>query len=483
MNIQFNDYVKQKITIEFVKGHPFTLKDGYFNQQNNEICGDMIIINNNYDKMGIITLTGEEIIPCEYEKLSIYNDDLFIAGKNDKGPLGIINHNNKVVIPFVYDELNICKNNLIIAKKEGLFGVIDKQNRIVIPFEYETLDIFEDNLFIVSKKEGLFGIINDKNEVIIPFEYQSLEECNNGLIAAKKDGLWGFINKKNKSVIPFNYKDKETFNFQEGLVALQNIYNLWGFIDANNNNTVIPFVYVNTDGFHEGLAYVCNAENKKYGAVDKNNNIIIPFEYDTMYSSPIPGLISVSKDNLYWEINHNNEIVIPKSTDSMYISRELISVCNEDKLWGIYDSKGNLKLPFNYEDIHPISCNENLFIIVNKDYQKGIIRICGSEIIPITPCKYNDFYTFASNFNSDHHFFGVSENGEYTIIDENGRDVLTYKDVYYSDIIIEKEVVTTLEADSKEELEKRKNEVRILILKDNSIEDKKQAIKKLSLKR
>jgi hypothetical protein len=82
-------------------------------------------------------------------------------------------------------------------------------------------------------------------------DYELWSEFHNGLALARvidDDDFWffyGFINENREVVIPFEYYQANLFS--EGLAAVSNVkdgwgFERWGYIDTNGN-TVVPSIY------------------------------------------------------------------------------------------------------------------------------------------------------------------------------------------------------------------------------------------------
>lgn len=92
----------------------------------NTIVDEYITLTND-DKYGLIGETGEEIVPCLYSNIKMYNGYLIC-----------------------------CKDNL--------YGVLDKSGKEIIPFKYQNIFCYDNGLAVISSEHGIgFVDINGKS--------------------------------------------------------------------------------------------------------------------------------------------------------------------------------------------------------------------------------------------------------------------------------------------------------------------------------
>lgn len=252
-------------------------------------------------------------------------------------------------------------------------------------------------------------------------------------------------------------------DFHDGL-AMVHKGDKYGFIDKLGNE-VIPCIYDFLPGrlnynFHDGLAFVMQGE--KHFFINKEGKEAFPYNYDyaTYFSD---GLAVVGKGDKYGYIDTNGKEVI--SLTDKYIGESfsdgLAAVWNDDGKYGFIDKKGDLLIPYTFEDHDGINgagyFNEGLAIVykndkpscidkngnelsignylfilnfhdgmaaVNRDNKYGFIDTSGKEVIP---CAYEE----ASSFSEGYAF--VKKDGKYMQIDKSGKILNTFNYEYISD--------------------------------------------------
>ena len=159
---------------------------------------------------GSIDKKGVEVIPFEYQRIIDYGyDDMLLARKsylNENGDVysksGIINKNGEIIIPFIYDNVGpVFKNGLIRTGENGKYGLMDKSGEEMIPIIYDNIGMLDDEKIIWAQIGNKQGLLDMKGEIILPFEYDEIRResyRDENLLFVTRDGLWGILEIKNK---------------------------------------------------------------------------------------------------------------------------------------------------------------------------------------------------------------------------------------------------------------------------------------------
>lgn len=189
--------------------------------------GENVIVSKN-GEFGIEKLTGEDVIPNDYEELK-YAFSIYYIAKKD-GKYGIININNETVKEFEYVNIYcVEEGNFIVADKtetetiildsnlaQKLTGIVAEINiekgyiKMYTGSEYEyynfkfeeknNTEMLSHNTLFLSKKDGKYGYTDKSGNVVVDYIYEDATEQNScGYVAVKQNGLWGSL-KKNGSV-------------------------------------------------------------------------------------------------------------------------------------------------------------------------------------------------------------------------------------------------------------------------------------------
>ena len=216
------------------------------------------------------------------------------------------------------DDMNCLSKNLVAVYGEDGSMVFDSKGKTIIPKNRYTY-IFQETeglIAVANERDGNFsgGYVDSKTgKEVIPLKYLStghndvgLNSFSEGLVALQnKNNKYGFVNTSGKTVIPFNYDSAESFS--EGLAVVSK--GKYGFIDKTGK-TVVPLNYDYANSFSEGLATV--KKNGKWGAINKQGKVVVPLKFEGVLSDFSNGLASViRKDNTFGFINTKGELVIP----------------------------------------------------------------------------------------------------------------------------------------------------------------------------
>ena len=340
------------------------------------------------------------------------------------------------------------KNSVLLIKNKDLtYSLMNTDGKKVGTGKYKSgLSFITDNTF-VKFDDGMFGYINEKGEVINKFDKKRYKLITNKsekaggfsssdtFIAStvflshadyppySADGLTkvsdydnkldGFMNKKLELVIPAKYT--AVSRFSEGLAAVANENNLWGFIDTHGKQ-IIDFTYsIRPRDFHSGLALVIN-RNGKIGYINKLGELVIPADYERAtdfykgyalvkkdYYTPAQLIDSTGKelvkfpkiivfiDNSVYKPSYSNKN-IEVTYDCSETLRQLVDygkgIFMHGNSYGLVDKEGNVVLDFKYTALKDYANGKMLaslheFIDNNIKTTKGIIDEQGNWLVVV----------------------------------------------------------------------------------------------------
>ena len=251
----------------------------------------------NNKKYGAVKLTGEVIVPCEYD--DIENDgDYYILLKVIKGNdyhwektyfRGVVRNNGDLIIPCDYNIIDRY-GEIFVVKIEGRCGCIDSNGNILIECKYNYLEPI-DNLFIAGiysnvYEHTVYGIIDINGNPIIDCFYNSIKHLGD------KSFRLEVLGKKIDVTIgkEFPYSDTKPLCknlFMKRLIA-------WGIFNSDGKQ-ISPCIYndIKYEPQHEifriSTSTERNANSKKWGLLSLEGKVLCP---------PIFGRISTFKDGI-----------------------------------------------------------------------------------------------------------------------------------------------------------------------------------------
>lgn len=322
-------------------------------------------------KYGLINISGKEVVPTEYEEITIIEEiaNSFKALKN--GKYGIIDGEGKTVIEPKYANIDVLgkdnKSGFVIENDEGKYGIINYSGEEILSAKYDEIEkIYGQDLYVVSiagqekvvNKEGndvitsgfdsikkitsdgiiftrsnKYGLMSLLGEVIIPATYDDLKPAKLGSLIAKKDLTYGIIDTKNEEQIPFDYMsiiydEKADIYISEDINYTSNILNssletkLKGiFVELNMEKGFIKmridedYKYYNfkfeekkESEIYTTRTLFLSKQNGKYGYIDKDGNVVVDYIYDDAREQNECGFAAVKKDGKWGSVNKQGKI-------------------------------------------------------------------------------------------------------------------------------------------------------------------------------
>jgi hypothetical protein len=196
-------------------------------------------------------------------------EHLAIVSKDDKA--GTIDPSGKVIMPLEFSKVEIQNDEshpVILVEKKGKFGMYDRDGREIIAPKLKKVTAYNEGFLGAKDDQG--WSFYDAGGRRLPGDYDEVSYFSEGMAAVKKDGKWGYIDTTGKLVIPAIYKKANAFS--EGLAAAK--------LDKN-------WVYLRKDGsalsvgkadkvgeFHQGTAtidnsWLFNTQGQRYAKLKK----------------------------------------------------------------------------------------------------------------------------------------------------------------------------------------------------------------------
>lgn len=229
------------------------------------------------DKWGAFDRFGTIAIPFEYENLNEC-DSCVISEKN--GKKGLLTFSGRQIIPFEYDSFigdindEVVSDGLICAEKNGTFGIVSDKNEILIPFEYKSLNIFSEGLVGAQNFDELWGFINNRNEKVVDFKFDDVGDFSNGMAMVEISDYWGLIDQSGQTVLKCQFEDIG-WTYSETFIPVK-MNGLWGSV-TKKGEVVIDFQYEEIGNESEGL--IKAKKNGSWGFINQKGEVVIPFGY------------------------------------------------------------------------------------------------------------------------------------------------------------------------------------------------------------
>ena len=397
--------------------------------------GIVWIYENNREKIGLATTTGELLIEPSYGKV-----EPFVMG------YAKVNNGYWSDAKKYGDYSCYTKRTFI----NGKWGVIDSSGKLVIPMEYDSINIEEDLSFTVTKsildyvswldahyiqvagrlnKNGELIIKNEKGEYILAdkrFDWQE-DFSANGLSKVYYQERIGFVNKNSQLIVESLIIGSEIYDliipkdFEWGYYCSDKVFiglknDKWG-VFCYDGLVIIPAEYDSI--VLENGVYIVHRKNKT-GVLTETGDTIIKIEYDMITFKD--GVYLVHRDNKTGIISEKGDIIVDVEFDTIKIispidTQEKFYLCTKQGRNGLYNSEGKELLPTEYKHIQFIGYDlltvqgiDGKFKLFDK---KGK---CVNDIVLDEICLFGDRNKSNYGYNESK----VIEDALYTIVKKEG---------------------------------------------------------------
>jgi hypothetical protein len=193
------------------------------------------------DKFGLFTLTGDTVLPIQYENIGRIDNDPIMVVEN--GKVGYYSRSDNWLIPPKYEsdpfvlDWGEFKDGLVRIRFRGKMGVIDTADTRIVPVIFEDMGRFEGELYPV-KKHAKWGYADQNIKLKIPYRYQIAMPFIDSLARVKSDNKWGMVNFDGETAIGFEFNKIQQF---ESYYILENDTAM-GMVDLKGN-TIFPVVF------------------------------------------------------------------------------------------------------------------------------------------------------------------------------------------------------------------------------------------------
>lgn len=319
------------------------------------------------EKAGIIGLSGEVILPCEYERIGFFSSGLIWAEKD--GVYSLYSKDGSLIRTGYTSVENRGSDSLAAVGKDGAFGIIDRFGEEIVPLIYPGAMVCGENIAAVLS--GGWKYVNSKGEIIksVYFEYPG--SFSEGLAPVLFEGKYGYVNEAGELVIGYKYDYASDFknsmacvsdsagsyvidkngnvkitageygiSLRFGVPVAEYWENSPGLgtpgslkaILSDNGEFLTGFDYYGIGEFEDGVAIAVNKDGK-YGLVKRTGDEITAFDFDGIvrsgrnkfmaYKEGKGAVITVreeiSVDVADFRMNINHEIF---NSDNRFLPRE-----------------------------------------------------------------------------------------------------------------------------------------------------------------
>ena len=339
-----------------------------------------------------------------------YEENILRVKKN--GKYGLIDLNGKELLPIEYDEITVLDGieNSIIIKKDGKVGLVNDTGSIIIDCNYKEIkklgDTYKDG-YITIDEQGKYGVVSATKKQILENKYDEILQISlKEYYLVKENGNQKLIDSKGQTIVEKGFDEIKSIT-TNGIIFTKN--NLYGEMNTAGEIT-LETEYQNLKEAKDGI-YIAK-QNEKYGIIDNVGNIQIPYEYE--------GITYNEKANLFLaeDAEYKTSIIDDQynvkttgilseiNTDEEYIRMRI------DDEYKYYNLKGE-------EILNTEALKNNTIFLSKKDGKYGYVDQKGN---PVTEYIYDD-----ATEQNEYGFAAVKKNGLWGSIDKDGKEIIEPK--------------------------------------------------------
>lgn len=353
-----------------------------FDKNNNVWYEENVLKVEKDGKYGLIDLSGNQLLPCEYENITALTGVKNSILVQKDGKYGLVNNEGTKVIDTECTQIlslgDDYKNGYIVANAENKYGVIDYMGKQILANNFEKVEqIYGKDLFVVSEA-GKQKLVNSQGEVVLETGFDTIKQIlqyssTQGIVFVK-DSKYGVMNTQGEVLIENTYDElKEVKN--STFIAKQN--NKYGIIDLEKN-VKVDFIYTAISYNTQADIYIAEDEDYKSSILDNNFEVKLTGILSEMNEEK--GYMKLRIDDEYKYYNFKFEEKTAKDilpTNTLYLSKK-------DGKYGFVNTNGEVVVDYIYDDA--TEQNSYGYASVKKDGKWGSIDTNGNVVIEP---KYN----------------------------------------------------------------------------------------------
>lgn len=346
-------------------------------------------------KYGLIDLNGKQILPCEYEEISVIDgiENSILIKKDEK--VGLVNNAGSILIEPKYSDIKnlgtTYKEGYITIDENDKYGLVSTTKKQILENKYDEIkQVYLSDYYLVIE-DGKEKLINSSGETIIEEGFDDIKSSTTRGVIYTEDGLFGEMSTSGETTIEAKYQDLK--EVKEG-VYIAKLDDKYGIIDENQEEKV---------GF-DYLGIIYNEKANLFFAEDENYSTSV---INSNFEVKIQGILSeLNVENKYLRMRIQSEyeyynLECAKITSQEALKNNTLFLIKEDGKYGYTDKNGNVVVDCIYDDA--TEQNQYGYAAVKKDGLWGSIDSTGKSII-------DPQYDLSSNLRID--FIGKWHSGE-----------------------------------------------------------------------
>jgi hypothetical protein len=292
---------------------------------------------------GVVDAQGNELLPCQYDDISMMNSAGGIALKifRQQEKYGLVDSTGAMILEAVYDQVGAIRNGHIAVERNKTWGFADEQGREVIPCQYQRVGSFNEGLAAVQLGNK-WGFIDTAGNAVLACFYSKVGNFSNGLAPAKDHRLQlGYIDRSGQWVIKPQFTKAQDFDRGVARVEMKaGSYLRTALIDTLGRLISKPKFQGISDFDQHGLAVAkLDGKSTRRQLINLKGQLMGSDNWQTIHPFR-EGLARVQDGGLTGYIDTSGQLVIPLTFSKAGDFHEGLAVAWRDKRCGYIDRSG-----------------------------------------------------------------------------------------------------------------------------------------------
>ena len=255
---------------------------------------------------GVIDSVGNEIVPCEYKKISMVNHMIVVQNAQDQ--FKVLSYTGKPIVDqWFKGAVSYEKGTMVGVKGDDDKWRFLKNNGAYVNGSFKNIKLFTKGVAFVQNAQGKWGAIDMQGNEVLAYQYHHVKGVCNGLAAITNEkGEYAIVNNQGK-MITDDWYDNAWAVYNNSKVAVKKRKN-WFYIDENGKK--LGGKYESIGVFSEGFAFA--KKSKGWIVIDEKGKTVIRDAYDNYKSAFSHGRAKVEKDGKIFFINPQGEKIARK---------------------------------------------------------------------------------------------------------------------------------------------------------------------------
>jgi hypothetical protein len=232
-------------------------------------------------KWGIIDSEANVIIPCEYDRITDWDDGIILVEKD--GKKGFFTKNSdELALPCEYDNISpLINNSIYTIVKDNKYGILEiapnKIMSILIPCEYDNINMDMNRFAFVLSKNKKYTLLDKSLNIIavnISTNIYHVSKISNDVYAIGTMTKTGLA-KNGKLILPIEYS--RLYKIKEPFVYIQNDKGS-GIYNIETNKFIVPIQYQRIGRF--GNYFIASNGSKRFDSVYSEEDDEVSCLYD-----------------------------------------------------------------------------------------------------------------------------------------------------------------------------------------------------------